>query len=138
MLAVIFIIGLLAAIIAPRFMGRTEEAKQTQAAVQIKQLQTALDQYKMDHGFYPSTQQGLKALVDKPQVGRVPENYPENGYLRQNTVPMDPWGNEYVYINPGQHGPYDLYSTGADGEKGGQGVNADIQSWNLSQFLNKR
>lgn len=138
MLAVILIIGLLAAVIAPRFIGRTEEAKQTQAAVQIKQLQSALDQYKMDNGFYPSTRQGLQALVEKPEIGREPQNYPENGYLRQPSVPRDPWGNEYVYIQPGQHGTFDLYSRGADGQKGGEGANADIQSWNLSQFLNQR
>lgn len=138
MLAVVMIIGLLAAVIAPRFMGRTEEAKQTQAAVQIKQLNAALDQFHMDNGFYPSTRQGLKALVKKPKVGREVRHYPEGGYLQQESVPLDPWGNQYVYISPGQHGPYDLYSRGADGEKGGSGYDADIQSWNLNRFLNQR
>lgn len=138
MLAVVMIIGLLAAVIAPRFMGRTEEAKQTQAAVQIKQLKAALDQFHMDNGFYPSTRQGLEALVSEPKVGREVRHYPEGGYLQQESAPLDPWGNPYVYISPGQHGPYDLYSRGADGEKGGSGYDADIQSWNLNQFLNRR
>lgn len=137
MIAVIFIIGLIVAVVAPRFIGRTEEAKQTQAAMQIKNLRTALDQFKMDQGFYPSTRQGLEALVEEPETGREPTDYPENGYLRQENVPTDPWGNEYVYVYPGEHGRYDLYSPGADGREGGRGVNADIATWNLSEFLNE-
>ncbi len=137
-LAVMFIIGLLATIIGVRFIGRTEKAKQTQAAMQIKQLQSALDQFHMDNGFYPSTEQGLKALVEKPQSGRIPDNYPEHGYLKQQSVPLDPWGNEYVYLSPGQHGEYDLYSLGSDGERGGEGTARDIQSWNLSEILQRQ
>lgn len=128
-MVVLIIIGLLAGIVVPRLMGRTEEARRTKAAVQIKNLQTALDLYKLDNGMYPSTEQGLDALVEKPAVGDIPKNWKEGGYI--DKIPKDPWGNPYVYISPGVHGEYDLYSYGADGEEGGEGKNADIQSWNL-------
>lgn len=128
-MVVLIIIGLLAGIVVPRLMGRTEEAKRTKAAVQIKNLQSALDLYKLDSGIYPSTDQGLQALVEKPAVGEIPRRWKEGGYI--DKIPKDPWGNNYVYIGPGVHGDYDLYSYGADGEEGGEGKDADIQSWNL-------
>ena len=128
-MVVLIIIGLLAGIVVPRLMGRTEEAKRTKTAVQIKNLQSSLDLYKLDSGVYPSTDQGLQALVEKPAVGEMPNNWKEGGYI--DKIPKDPWGSNYVYISPGVHGDYDLYSYGADGEEGGEGRNADIQSWNL-------
>ena len=128
-MVVLIIIGLLAGIVVPKLMGRTEEAKRIKTAVQIKNLQSALDLYKLDSGVYPSTDQGLQALVEKPAVGEIPNNWKEGGYI--DKIPKDPWGNNYVYISPGAHGDYDLYSYGADGEEGGEGRNADIQSWNL-------
>jgi len=128
-MVVLIIIGLLAGIVVPRLMGRTEEAKRIKTAVQIKNLQSSLDLYKLDSGVYPSTDQGLQALVEKPAVGEIPNNWKEGGYI--DKIPKDPWGNNYVYISPGVHGDYDLYSYGADGEEGGEGRNADIQSWNL-------
>ncbi len=128
-MVVLIIIGLLAGIVVPKLMGRTEEAKRTKTAVQIKNLQSALDLYKLDSGVYPSTDQGLQALVEKPAVGEIPNNWKEGGYI--DKIPKDPWGDNYVYISPGVHGDYDLYSYGADGEEGGEGRNADIQSWNL-------
>ena len=128
-MVVLIIIGLLAGIVVPKLMGRTEEAKRTKTAVQIKNLQSSLDLYKLDSGVYPSTDQGLQALVEKPAVGEIPNNWKEGGYI--DKIPKDPWGNNYVYISPGVHGDYDLYSYGADGEEGGEGRNADIQSWNL-------
>lgn len=128
-MVVLIIIGLLAGIVVPRLMGRTEEAKRTKAAVQIKNLQSALDLYRLDSGIYPSTDQGLLALVEKPAVGEIPGRWKEGGYI--DKIPKDPWGNNYVYISPGVHGDYDLYSYGADGEEGGEGKDADIQSWNL-------
>lgn len=128
-MVVLIIIGLLAGIVVPRLMGRTEEAKRTKAAVQIKNLQSALDLYKLDSGIYPSTDQGLQALVEKPAVGEIPRRWKEGGYI--DRIPKDPWDNNYVYISPGVHGDYDLYSYGADGEEGGEGKDADIQSWNL-------
>jgi len=128
-MVVLIIIGLLAGIVVPRLMGRTEEAKRIKTAVQIKNLQSSLDLYKLDSGVYPSTDQGLQALVEKPAVGEMPNNWKEGGYI--DKIPKDPWGSNYVYISPGVHGDYDLYSYGADGEEGGEGRNADIQSWNL-------
>lgn len=128
-MVVLVIIGLLAGIVVPKLMGRTEEAKRTKTAVQIKNFQSALDLYKLDSGIYPSTEQGLQALVEKPSIGEIPNNWKEGGYI--DKIPKDPWGNNYVYISPGAHGDYDLYSYGADGEEGGEGRNADIQNWNL-------
>ncbi|MBI5406785.1 MAG: type II secretion system major pseudopilin GspG [Nitrospirae bacterium] len=128
-MVVLIIIGLLAGIVVPKLMGRTEEAKRTKTAVQIKNLQSSLDLYKLDSGVYPSTDQGLQALIEKPAVGEIPNNWKEGGYI--DKIPKDPWGSNYVYISPGVHGDYDLYSYGADGEEGGEGRNADIQSWNL-------
>ena len=128
-MVVLIIIGLLARIVVPKLMGRTEEAKRTKTMVQIKNLQSALDLYKLDSGNYPSTEQGLQALVEKPAIGEIPKNWKEGGYI--DKIPKDPWSSNYVYISPGVHGDYDLYSYGADGEEGGDGKNADIQSWNI-------
>lgn len=128
-MVVLIIIGLLAGIVVPRLMGRTEEAKRTKASVQIKNLQSAVDLYNLDNGIYPSTDQGLHALVEKPAIGEIPKGWKEGGYI--DKIPKDPWGNNYVYISPGVHGDYDIYSYGADGEEGGEGKDTDIQSWNL-------
>lgn len=128
-MVVLIIIGLLAGIVVPKLMGRTEEAKRTKSAVQIRNLQSAIDLYKLDNGSYPTTDQGMQALVEKPAVGEAPKRWKEGGYIEK--VPKDAWGNNYVYISPGVHGEYDIYSYGADGEEGGEGKDADIQSWNL-------
>ena len=128
-MVVLIIIGLLAGIVVPRLMGRTEEAKRTKAAVQIKNFQSALDLYRLDSGIYPSTDQGLQALVEKPAVGEIPRNWKDDGYI--DKIPKDPWGDNYIYLSPGVHGDYDLYSYGADGEEGGDGKDTDIQSWNI-------
>ncbi len=128
-MVVLIIIGLLAGIVVPRLMGRTEEAKRTKTAVQIRNLQSALDLYKLDSGNYPTTDQGLQALVEKPAIGEIPKNWKEGGYI--DKIPKDAWGNNYIFISPGVHTDFDLYSYGADGEEGGDGKNADIQSWNL-------
>ena len=130
-MVVIAILALLAALVAPRIMGRSDDAKIADAKVQIKNLETALKLYKLDNGVYPFTEQGLAALVSKPTVGQIPKNYKAEGYLESKKAPQDPWGNDYVYLSPGEHGDYDLYSLGADGVKGGEGKNADIESWNL-------
>ena len=128
-MVVLIIIGLLASIVVPRLMGRTEEAKRTKTAVQIRNFQSALDLYKLDSGNYPTTDQGLQALVEKPAIGEIPKNWKEGGYI--DKIPKDAWGNNYIFISPGIHTDFDLYSYGADGEEGGEGKNADIQSWNL-------
>ncbi|HJX15062.1 MAG TPA: type II secretion system major pseudopilin GspG [Candidatus Deferrimicrobiaceae bacterium] len=126
-MVVIVILGLLAALVVPRLIGRTEEAKRTQTRLQIKNIEQALQLFKLDNGFYPATEQGLEALVRAPETGRVPKNYRKGGYL--DRVPKDPWGNNYVYVSPGSHGDYDISSYGADGVQGGEGEDADINSW---------
>ena len=130
-MVVMAILALLAALVAPKIMGRSDDAKIADAKVQIKNLETALKLYKLDSGNYPATEQGLKALIEKPTTGQIPRNYKAEGYLESKKVPQDPWGNDFVYLSPGEHGDYDLYSLGADGVKGGEGKNADLQSWNL-------
>ncbi len=130
-LVVVFILGILAAIVAPKIMGRTDEAKVTEAKVQIKDFETALKLYKLDSGNYPTTEQGLQALIDPPTDGPQPKNYRKGGYLEQKKVPVDPWGNPFVYICPGTHGDFDLSSLGADGKEGGEGYDADIDNWEM-------
>ena len=130
-MVVIVILALLAALVGPKLMGRTDDAKIGTTKTQIKQLETAIKLYKLDNGSYPSTEQGLNALVVKPTVGVIPKNYKEGGYLESKQVPKDGWGNELIYVSPGEHGDYDLASYGADGVKGGEGKNSDIVSWDL-------
>jgi general secretion pathway protein G len=129
MMVVIVILGILATIIFTRVSDRPEQARRTKAQVEIRQLQTALELFKLDNGFYPTTEQGLEALVTPPTTGKIPKNYPESGYL--DKIPLDPWKSPYVYVCPGLHGEYDLESYGADEEAGGEGKNEDVQSWNL-------
>jgi general secretion pathway protein G len=128
-MVVVVILGILAAIIIPKISDRPEQARRTKAVLDIKGIEQALSLFQMDTGFYPSTEQGLEALVEKPTTGRIPNNYREGGYLKK--VPLDPWKNPYVYLSPGSHGEYDLMSYGPDGEEGGEGKNADIKSWEL-------
>ena len=130
-IVVVFILGLLAAIVAPKIIGRTDEARITQAKVQMKSFETALKLFKLDNGFYPSTEQGLDALVEKPTVGEIPQKYREGGYLEQKKIPLDPWGNPYVYISPGIQGDFDIISYGADRKEGGEDKNADIKNWDM-------
>jgi general secretion pathway protein G len=134
LMIVIVILAILATIVVPRFMGREEQAKRTAAIVQIKNFEGALKLFKLDNGFYPSTEQGLKALIEQPTTGRIPKNWKEGGYLEAKEVPLDPWGNSYVYLSPGVHNKeYDIVSYGADGVEGGEGNDADIQSWALER-----
>jgi general secretion pathway protein G len=128
---VIVILGLLAALVGPKLIGQSDVAKVGDAKVQIRNLESTLKFYKLDNGVYPTTEQGLQALVTKPTVGTIPKNYREGGYLESKSVPKDPWGNDYVYLSPGEHGDYDLCSYGADGVKGGEDKNADLCSWDL-------
>lgn len=126
-MVVIVILGLLAALVVPKLIGRTEEAKQTQTRLQIKNIEQALQLFKLDNGFYPGSEQGIEALVRAPEIGRVPKNYRKGGYLGR--VPKDPWGTEYVYVSPGTNGDYDITSYGADEAPGGEDEDADINSW---------
>ena len=129
LMVVIVILGILAGLIVPRLTDKPERARVVKAQMQIENLSMALKQFKLDNGYYPSTEQGLKALVEKPSIGKTPRNYPERGYMSQ--IPEDPWGNDYVYISPGEHDEFDLLSLGADGEEGGEGFDADIKSWEI-------
>lgn len=133
LLIVLAIIAILAAYIAPRIIERPEEAKRVMAGVQIRGLETALDMYKRDNGMYPSTEQGLSALVEPPTIGKLPKNWSRGGYLKNGKVPKDPWGNDYIYLCPGVHGDYDIMSRGADGVAGGDDKDADINNWDLSE-----
>ncbi|OQX19959.1 MAG: type II secretion system protein GspG [Desulfobulbaceae bacterium A2] len=129
LLVVLVILGTLAGMVLPRIMGRTEEARRTKALVQMQNLETALQLYRLDNGHYPGTDQGLQALVEAPTLGRPAKNWRQGGYLEKGNVPKDPWGNDYFYLSPGRHGEYDLVSYGGDGEPGGEDKNRDLNSW---------
>jgi general secretion pathway protein G len=124
---VIVILGILAALIVPKLMGRPDEARAAAARQDIFTLMQSLKLYKLDNRRYPSTEQGLSALVQKPALAPIPENWSPGGYL--DKLPNDPWGQPYRYLNPGMHGEIDIMSYGADGQAGGQGADADIGSW---------
>ncbi len=127
-MVVIVILGILAGLVLPRFMGRTEEAKKVKAKLQIENLEAALKLYKLDNGAYPTTEQGLEALVQKPATGAIPANWREGGYLEKGKIPLDPWNRPYVYVSPGvKNKDFDLKSLGGDGEEGGEGESADIE-----------
>jgi len=128
-MVVVVILGILAGIVVPRLLDEPEKARRTTAATQIRSLEEALGLFKLDNGFFPSTEQGLDALVEKPSVGREARRYKEGGYIKK--IPLDPWGQPYLYLSPGVHGDYDLFSYGPDGESGGEGEDADISNWNL-------
>jgi general secretion pathway protein G len=131
LLVVIVILGILATFVGTRIMGKPEEARQTQARIQIQALENALNMYRLDNGEYPTTEQGMKALVEKPAVGNIPKKWRDGGYLDKPRVPKDPWGNDFVYLSPGLKNTngFDLYSHGADGQAGGEGKDADIGNW---------
>ncbi|AFN76239.1 type II secretion system major pseudopilin GspG [Stutzerimonas nitrititolerans] len=128
-MVVVVILGILAALVVPQVMNRPDQAKVTVAKGDIKAIGAALDMYKLDNFSYPSTQQGLNALVEKPSGSPQPKNWNRDGYLKR--VPKDPWGNDYQYLSPGTQGQFDLYSLGADGKQGGTDLNADIGNWDL-------
>ena len=130
-IVVVFILSILVALVAPRIIGRTDDARITDAKLQIKNFEMALKLFKLDNGFYPDTQQGLEALIEKPTVGQMPPKYRDGGYLEQKKIPLDPWGNPYIYLCPGLHGDFDIISYGADGKEGGEGKDADIKNWDM-------
>jgi general secretion pathway protein G len=129
-MVVVIIIGLLAAVVVPNFLGNVDKARVTKAKQDIQAIETALTMYKLDNFNYPNGEAGLKALVEKPNDPNV-KNWRPGGYLEHGRLPKDPWGNEYLYQYPGTHGDVDIYSLGADGQPGGEGINADIGNWNL-------
>ncbi len=128
-MVVIVIIGILAALIVPKIMSRPDDARIVAAKQDIGSIMQALKLYKLDNHSYPTTEQGLDALVKKPATPPVPENWKSGGYLEK--LPVDPWGKPYQYLNPGLHGEIDVFSFGADGMPGGEGNDADIGSWSL-------
>jgi general secretion pathway protein G len=128
-MVVVIIIGLLAAVIVPTVIGKVDEARVVKAKQDIQSLETALTLFRLDNSKYPTTEQGLNALVTQPTDPTI-KHWKPGGYLQR--VSKDPWGYDYQYVNPGTHGKeYDLYTMGADNAPGGEGVNADIGNWNI-------
>ena len=127
-MVVVIIIGILAAIVAPNVIGRVDDAQITKAKAEISNIENALKFYRLDNFQYPSSEQGLEALVTKPADPTI-TNWKSGGYL--DRVPKDPWGNPYQYLNPGNNGEIDIYTLGRDGRPGGEGIDADIGNWNL-------
>ncbi|WP_422126627.1 type II secretion system major pseudopilin GspG [Thioalkalivibrio sulfidiphilus] len=129
-MVVVVILGILAAIVVPRIMDRPDEARIAKARNDIRTLEQALNLYRLDNFRYPTTEQGLRALVERPTTSPEPRNWRAGGYM--DRLPMDPWGNPYEYAHPGRHGDVDIYSLGADGRPGGDGADADIGNWNIN------
>ncbi len=125
-MVVVVILGILAALVVPKIISRPDEARVVKARQDVLAIQNALELYKLDNGFYPSTDQGLMALVEKPTSNPAPNDW--KAYLK--SLPKDPWGRDYLYLNPGQHGDVDVFTYGADGQPGGSGINAEIGNWN--------
>lgn len=128
-MVVIVIIGILAALVAPRILSRPDEARAVAAKQDIATIMQALKLYRMDNFRYPTTEQGLKALVEKPTSAPIPPKWNVGGYLEK--LPRDPWGQPYQFLNPGLRGEIEVFSFGADGVAGGEGIDADIGSWQL-------
>ncbi|USD65185.1 type II secretion system major pseudopilin GspG [Vibrio sp. SCSIO 43136] len=131
-MVVVVILGILASFVVPNLLGNKEKADQQKAITDIVALENALDMYKLDNSVYPTTDQGLEALVSKPSASPEPRNYRSDGYIKR--LPNDPWGRPYQYLSPGDNGNIDIFTLGADGQEGGEGVNADIGNWNMQDF----
>ncbi len=129
LMVVVVILSTLIVLVAPRFFGRIDDARITATQIQIKNLEQALKLFYLDNGFYPGTEQGLQALVEKPTSGRIPNKWREGGYLEKTVLPKDPWGNDFIYLSPGkQDEDYEIVSLGRDGREGGEGPDAEISS----------
>jgi general secretion pathway protein G len=128
-MVVIVILGILAALVVPRVLDRPDEARAVAAKNDIAAIMQALKLYRLDNQRYPTTEQGLAALVARPEQAPVPPNWKPNGYLER--LPKDPWGHPYQYLSPGLRGEIDVYTLGADGQPGGTGIDAEIGSWDL-------
>lgn len=126
-MVVVVIMGILAALVVPKLMGRTDDARIIAARQDIATLMQGLKLYKLDNQRYPTTEQGLQSLIARPVNGPIPTNWKTGGYLER--LPKDPWGNPYQYLSPGLRGEVDIFSYGADGQPGGTGNDADIGSW---------
>lgn len=126
-LVVLVIMGLLISVVAPTVLNQADEARVQKVQADFKAIGTALKLYRLDNYVYPSSEQGLEALVEASTLDPEPRNFKQGGYLPE--VPIDPWGRPYLYLSPGENGEFDLYSLGADGLSGGDGQNADIGNW---------
>jgi len=132
LMIVITILGILAVTVVPRFMDMPKKARVAKAKEMISSLGLALDRYNLDNGIYPTSEQGLRSLVEQPSTEPIPANWNTGGYLKQKDVPKDPWGREFVYVSPGnEEREYEILSFGADGREGGEGENADVKSWEI-------
>jgi general secretion pathway protein G len=128
-MVVVVILGILAAVIVPRVLARPDTARLVKAKQGLRTLESALNLYRLDNYGYPSTEQGLEALIVKPVGAPEPRNWQPGGYI--DRLPIDPWQRPYLYLSPGQNGDFDVYTLGADGVPGGEGIDADIGNWNL-------
>lgn len=126
-LVVLVIMGILIGLVAPNILGNVDRARLQQLSTDMKTIETTLKMYRLDNFTYPSTEQGLEALVTKPDIDPVPKNWKKDGYI--DRLPKDPWGNDYLYVSPGEHGEFDMYSLGADNVVGGDGQNKDRGNW---------
>lgn len=132
-MVVVVILGILASFVVPNLLGNKEKADQQKAITDIVALENALDMYKLDNSVYPTTDQGLEALVSKPTGSPEPRNYRNDSYIRR--LPKDPWGGDYQYLSPGDKGNIDVFSLGSDGQEGGdEGSKKDIGNWNIQDF----
>ncbi len=130
-MVVVAIIGSIAALVTVNVLDYLDESKVDTTKISIKNVEGALEQFKRKHGFYPTTEQGLQALVEKPSTGRVPDNYPKDGYLKK--LPKDAWGNEFIYTSPGQGQDYDIVSLGRDGQESGEDYDTDIKNHDIGK-----
>ncbi|MCW8826802.1 MAG: type II secretion system major pseudopilin GspG [Gammaproteobacteria bacterium] len=128
-MVVVVILGILAAVVVPRIMDNPDKARVIKGKQDIRAIESALNLYKLDNFNYPSTDQGLEALINQPSGEPKANNWKQGGYLGK--LPKDPWGSDYLYLSPGAHGEIDIFTYGADGRSGGEGVAADIGNWNL-------
>jgi|TARA_B110000908_G_C10250545_1_gene451750 general secretion pathway protein G len=128
-MVVVVIISVLIGLVAPNILGRVDEARVTAAQTDIATIEQALEMYKLDNYRYPTTDQGITALVILPTTSPIPKKWNPAGYLKKKKLPVDPWGGQYQYLSPGAIGPFDLYSLGADAKEGGDGYDADVGNW---------
>lgn len=131
LMVVMVVLATITVFVLPKFMDAPKKAKRVKAQVTISSLETAVKTYYLDNGFYPTTDQGLDALVAEPNTDPIPGKWRKGGYLEKGRVPKDPWENEYIYLSPGLHGDFDIISYGQDKVEGGEDWDADIESWNL-------
>jgi len=128
-MVVIVILGILASMVVPNLMGSQDQAREQKAVIDITQLETQLEMYRSNNYDYPTTEQGLEALVTETDIEPLPRRFPDGGYIKR--LPQDPWGNDYQLLNPGEYGKMDIFSMGPDGEAG---TDDDIGNWNLGEF----